>query len=547
MRLTARSGDTGEVVDAGLDPRAPARSSRPARRVARQPLSRTSTWSTRSSRVRARCSPTRPSTTTRRATRSTCRRKLGPFAAPAADQESELDGRGVSHAPRPAGVLRPWQRRLYGSAHSARPDRRQRDLPRGLHARHRLLLRDAAAAPDARRPDRDSLLRLRRHARQPDDSDVEQAGQVRGARDLHARRSCAFDRTLHDLPGATLEQPRRLAPATSLGARSPSSRSSSTGARTPTSSSSGDSTPGAAPSPSSSARWPSWRSWRSRRSASSTSTATRSSSRPPPRRSTRGSWTERSWPPTATARRCHPGLLPPVGAVGAPLLLLQQPVLPKSVELMADQSARATKWCCGLPRPRRPLHRAESGAATQAAFSYDSWEAQQGLTCMSCHSITEVKDVKGNGSYVIEEAKQYPLRVLRTRSPGRQPAAHPHGALAPPQDVPEAAHAHAGVLLDLPQGRADPGAQQLPLDARPDRYEPGTTRRLGARRSLLLRSAQPKACRDCHLPPYPSHDFGSRKDHLHDHLFPAANTALPFVRGRENDEGGSRSSSATRC
>ncbi len=49
------------------------------------------------------------------------------------------------------------------------------------------------------------------------------------------------------------------------------------------------------------------------------------------------------------------------------------------------------------------------GAATQATFSYDSFEAQQGLTCMSCHSIAEVKDVTGNGSYVIEESKQYPF------------------------------------------------------------------------------------------------------------------------------------------
>ena len=52
------------------------------------------------------------------------------------------------------------------------------------------------------------------------------------------------------------------------------------------------------------------------------------------------------------------------------------------------------------------------GAATQAKFSYDSWEAQQGLTCMSCHSIAEVKDIRGNGSYVIEESEAVPVRVL---------------------------------------------------------------------------------------------------------------------------------------
>ena len=42
---------------------------------------------------------------------------------------------------------------------------------------------------------------------------------------------------------------------------------------------------------------------------------------------------------------------------------------------------------------------------------------------------------------------------------------------------------------------------------------------------------QPKACRDCHLPAYRSDEFGNKKGYLHDHVFPAANTALPFVRG----------------
>src|SRR5262249_32140861 len=42
---------------------------------------------------------------------------------------------------------------------------------------------------------------------------------------------------------------------------------------------------------------------------------------------------------------------------------------------------------------------------------------------------------------------------------------------------------------------------------------------------------QARACRDCHLPPYRSDEFGNRRGQLHDHMFPAANTALPFIRG----------------
>jgi tetratricopeptide (TPR) repeat protein len=41
----------------------------------------------------------------------------------------------------------------------------------------------------------------------------------------------------------------------------------------------------------------------------------------------------------------------------------------------------------------------------------------------------------------------------------------------------------------------------------------------------------PKACRDCHLPPFRDDEFGSRGGFVHDHAFPAANSGLPTVRG----------------
>ncbi|HEY6928310.1 MAG TPA: tetratricopeptide repeat protein, partial [Thermoanaerobaculia bacterium] len=52
---------------------------------------------------------------------------------------------------------------------------------------------------------------------------------------------------------------------------------------------------------------------------------------------------------------------------------------------------------------------------------------------------------------------------------------------------------------------------------------------------------QPKACRDCHLPLLRSDEFGNQKGFLHNHIFPAANTALPFVRQDKETEGFIRS------
>ena len=172
---------------------------------------------------------------------------------------------------------------------------------------------------------------------------------------------------------------------------------------------------------------------------SSTSTATPSSSRPPPRRSTRACSTARSSPRTTTASQCHPDSFHQWERSAHRFSSFNNPFYRKSVELMADRVGRErTKWCSGCHDPV-VLFTGQMGAATQAKFSYDSFEAQQGLTCMSCHSIAEVKDLTGNGSYVIEESQAVPVRVLEEQDArGGQPAPDPHGAVAPPQDVHEA-------------------------------------------------------------------------------------------------------------
>ena len=92
------------------------------------------------------------------------------------------------------------------------------------------------------------------------------------------------------------------------------------------------------------------------------------------------------------------------------------PFYRRSVELMADRVGREkTKWCAGCHDPV-VLFTGQMGKATMASFSYDQFEAQQGLTCMACHSIAEVKDVRGNGGYVVEESKQYPFAFTKSKA-----------------------------------------------------------------------------------------------------------------------------------
>ncbi len=209
------------------------------------------------------------------------------------------------------------------------------------------------------------------------------------------------------------------------------------------------------------------------------------------------------------------------------------PFYRKSVELMADRVGRErTKWCSGCHDPV-VLFTGQMGSATQAKFSYDSWEAQQGLTCMSCHSIAEIKDLRGNGSYVIEESKQYPFAFSKNKTLAAinrllirmEPSLHRKTFLKPFHRTPEfCSTCHKVELIPALNSYRWLRGQ----DHYDTWYDSGVSGR--AVRSFYD-PPKPKACRDCHLPPYRSDEFGNKKGQLHDHLFPAANTALPFIRG----------------
>jgi tetratricopeptide (TPR) repeat protein len=237
-------------------------------------------------------------------------------------------------------------------------------------------------------------------------------------------------------------------------------------------------------------------------------------------------------------RSCHPDSFHQWERSAHRFSSFNNPFYRKSVELMADRVGRErTKWCSGCHDPV-VLFTGQMGAATQTKFSYDSWEAQQGLTCMSCHSIVEVKDVKGNGSFVIEESKQYPfafsknetLKAVNRLLIRMEPSLHRKTFLKPFHRTPEfCSTCHKVALIPALNSYRWLRGQ----DHYDTWYDSGVSGR--AVRSFYD-PPQSKACRDCHLPPYPSGEFGNRGGQLHDHLFPAANSALPFIRGDKETE-----------
>ncbi len=168
------------------------------------------------------------------------------------------------------------------------------------------------------------------------------------------------------------------------------------------------------------------------------------------------------------------------------------PFYRKSVELMADRGRpRAHEVVLGVPRPGRPLHRADgSRHAGEVLLRLLGGAAGPHLHVLPL-------DRRGQGrprERLLRHrgVEAVPVRVLTERdAPRDQPAPDPDGAVAPPEDVPESRSTDARVLLDLPQGRADPGPERLPLDARTEPLRHLVRlRRLGARGAILLRPAE---------------------------------------------------------
>jgi len=232
-------------------------------------------------------------------------------------------------------------------------------------------------------------------------------------------------------------------------------------------------------------------------------------------------------------QECHPGSYARWAKSAHHFSSFNNPFYRRSVELMADRVGREkTKWCAGCHDPV-VLFSGKMGKATLHKFTYDDFEAQQGLTCMSCHSIAQVKDVSGNGSYVIEESKQYPFAFSENRYLHEvnkllirmEPSLHRQTFLKPVMRQPEFCSTCHKVALLPPMNDYKWMRGQDHYDSWQDSGVSGF-----AVRSFYDPPA-PKACRDCHLPPFRSDEFGSRGGFVHDHAFPAANTALPSVRG----------------
>ena len=203
----------------------------------------------------------------------------------------------------------------------------------------------------------------------------------------------------------------------------------------------------------------------------------------------------------------------------------------KSIEYMQDVvGTKPSKWCAGCHdhavffngRFDRPIKE-----------QIETPEAQNGLGCTSCHSITKVRSSMGQGDFEIEypplhdlAASENPIaRFVHDQLTYIDPEPHRRTFLKPfhREQTPEFCSSCHKVHLDQPVNnyRWFRGFNDY------DNWQASGVSGEGAR--SFYYPPKPQKCADCHMQRVPSNDPAAKNGMIRSHRFAAANTAVPFV------------------
>ncbi|HYP14243.1 MAG TPA: tetratricopeptide repeat protein [Bryobacteraceae bacterium] len=203
----------------------------------------------------------------------------------------------------------------------------------------------------------------------------------------------------------------------------------------------------------------------------------------------------------------------------------------KSIEYMQSISGtQGSKWCAGCHDHAVFFNgRFDQPIKDQI----DTPEAQNGLGCVSCHSITHVDSSMGNGGFEIEYPPLHELASSRNKyiralddfltyldpEPHRKTFMKPFMRL----DSSEYCSTCHKVHLDVPVNnyRWIRGFNDY------DNWQASGVSGQGAR--SFYYPPKSSSCSDCHMPRVKSKDPGNRDGWIHSHRFATANTAVAYV------------------
>jgi tetratricopeptide (TPR) repeat protein len=211
----------------------------------------------------------------------------------------------------------------------------------------------------------------------------------------------------------------------------------------------------------------------------------------------------------------------------------------RRVSLQRDGNVKAARWCAGC-HDVVPFF---SGAFDNP--NYDDVHdptSQAGITCTACHAITHVNSTRGNADYTIDEPIHYPfaystnrvLQYINQQLVKAKPEFHKKTFLKPFMRTAEFCSTCHKVSIP---GELNHYKDFLRGQNHYDPYLLSGVSGHGAR-SFYYPPKAVQNCAGCHMPLQGSEDFGANffnptnttTRYIHNHLFPAANTGIPFLR-----------------
>ena len=210
--------------------------------------------------------------------------------------------------------------------------------------------------------------------------------------------------------------------------------------------------------------------------------------------------------------------------------------------MQRDGNVHASRWCAGCHDPV-PFF---SGAFESARFDDPGYDldrdalAGAGITCTSCHAITNINSTRGNADFTIEEPLHYPfafsgdpfLKWVNRLLVKSKPAFHKKTFL---KDL----HRSAEFCSTCHKVHIPEQLNHYKWVRGQDHYDSFLLSGVSGHfaQSFYYPPRATHRCSVCHMPLLESGDFGARHFddsgalEVHDHQFPAANTAVPQLLG----------------
>ncbi len=213
----------------------------------------------------------------------------------------------------------------------------------------------------------------------------------------------------------------------------------------------------------------------------------------------------------------------------------------RRVLLARDGNVAAARLCASCHDPV-PLY---SGRFDDPAYDPDSDPGSRaGITCMTCHAIDAIGSPRGNADYRLADPPPYPfdgsenalLKTLNRQLIRAKPELHKQSLLKP-------LHKSAEFCSTCHKVHLPEALNHYRWLRGQNHYDSFLMSGVSGHRvdSFYYPPQAKSGCADCHMPLQASDDPAARAAPdgggraVHDHLFAAANTAVPVMMGQEED------------